>query len=130
MTQTLVPLTEHPYAPILDAFLHQLAVSPETTRTDPVAFRAALEGLVEECVGVVLSSLLTVPDLAGTFNVSRPRAVVLAQSAHRKHGVGVQVGRQRTWLFRPEELALVKPEQRNYTEKVKELGRNRKKKVQ
>lgn len=58
----------------------------------------------------VLTSLLTVEDVAEKFNVTPRRVRAIAQNRHERFGIGWQVPGTNQWLFRPEELEHLAPD--------------------
>lgn len=75
--------------------------------------RTALETIAalawREAESQVLLNLLTVEDIAELFGVSPRRVQALAKTRHARFGIGYQVPGTRTWLFRPEEIELLRP---------------------
>jgi len=59
-----------------------------------------------------LMSLLTVEDVAERFNVTPRRVRAIAKNRHERFGVGWQVPGTNQWLFRPEELTILEPDQK------------------
>lgn len=81
-----------------------------------VATRAFSEG-----GNYALASLLTVEDVAERFGVTPRRVRALARNRHERFGIGWQVPGTNQWLFRPEELEKLQPNDR-YRRKAK--GKN------
>jgi len=56
-----------------------------------------------------LLSLMTVRDVAAQLRVSERRVRAIARERHEQFGIGWQVPGTSTWLFRPEEVELLRP---------------------
>lgn len=56
-----------------------------------------------------LLSLMTVADVAAQFKITERRVRAIAADRHARHGIGWRVPGTRVWLFRPEELDLMRP---------------------
>lgn len=59
-----------------------------------------------------LMSLLTVEDVAERFGISPRRVRAIAKNRHERFGIGWQVPGTNQWLFRSEELGILKPEKK------------------
>ena len=59
-----------------------------------------------------LSSLLTVGDVAEILNVSPRRVRAIAKNRHERFGVGWQVPGTNQWLFKPEEIGQLRPDEK------------------
>jgi hypothetical protein len=59
-----------------------------------------------------LMSLLTVEDVAEKFNVTPRRVRAIAKNRHERFGVGWQVPGTNQWLFRPEEMDILEPDEK------------------
>lgn len=59
-----------------------------------------------------LMSLLTVEDIAGTLGVSTRRVRAIAKNRHERFGIGWQVPGTNQWLFRPEEMEQLQPDEK------------------
>lgn len=59
-----------------------------------------------------LMSLLTVQDVAEQFDISPRRVRAIAKNRHERFGIGWQVPGTNQWLFRPEELNVLEPEEK------------------
>lgn len=53
--------------------------------------------------------LLTTREVAKLLGISVRRVQALARERHARLGIGWQVPGTRTWLFRPEEVELLRP---------------------
>lgn len=76
--------------------------------------RQALEAVAKtawrEAESQVLTSLLTVEDLAEKFGISERRMRIIAVDRHRRFGVGWKTpGRWGAWLFLPSEIEILRP---------------------
>lgn len=60
----------------------------------------------------VLMNLLTVEDVAEQFNISPRRIRAIAKHRYERFGVGWQVPGTNQWLFRPEELDILRPNEK------------------
>lgn len=59
-----------------------------------------------------LLSLLTVEDVAREFGVTPRRVRALARNRHERFGIGWQVPGTNQWLFRPEEIERLRPDEK------------------
>ena len=59
-----------------------------------------------------LDQFLTIEDIAKQFNITPRRARAIAKNRHERFGIGWQVPGTKQWLFRPEELDQLKPEEK------------------
>lgn len=59
-----------------------------------------------------LSNLLTVEEVAERLNVTPRRVRAIARNRHQRFGLGWQVPGTCQWLFRPEELEHLAPDER------------------
>ncbi|HHW13514.1 MAG TPA: hypothetical protein GXX28_01100 [Firmicutes bacterium] len=71
--------------------------------------RDVAEVAFREGESYALLSLLTVDDVARELGVTPARVRALAKARHDRFGIGWQVPGSRTWLFRPEEIELLRP---------------------
>lgn len=60
----------------------------------------------------VLGSLLTVEDVAQILKVSTRRVRAIARNRHDRFGIGWQVPGTCQWLFRPEEIEYLRPDEK------------------
>lgn len=84
-------------------------VTPDRARHVLAQLAAAVR---EDAENSVLTSLLTINDVAETLGISARRAKALARNRHERFGVGWQVPGTGQWLFRPEELEALRPDAR------------------
>jgi len=59
-----------------------------------------------------LTSLLTVEDVAERFGITPRRVRAIAKNRHERFGIGWQVPGTNQWLFRPEELDSLEPDEK------------------
>jgi len=76
------------------------------------ALRQVAERAFQVGGSYALLSLLTVEDVAGILHVSPRRVRALARQRHTRFGVGWQVPGTSQWLFRPEEIEQLRPDER------------------
>jgi len=62
--------------------------------------------------GYALMSLLTVEDVAERFGVTPRRVRAIAKNRHERLGIGWQVPGTNQWLFRPEEIEHLEPDEK------------------
>lgn len=79
----------------------------------PARARHALDQVAQvafrEGENYALLSLMTVRDVAVTLRVSERRVRAIARERHERLRIGWQVPGTSTWLFRPEEIELLRP---------------------
>jgi len=59
-----------------------------------------------------LMSLLTVEEVAERFGVTPRRVRAIAKHRHERFGIGWQVPGTNQWLFRPEEMEVLEPDEK------------------
>ena len=59
-----------------------------------------------------LMSLLTVDDVAEMLEISPRRVRAIAKNRHERFGIGWQVPGTNQWLFRPEEIEQLQPDEK------------------
>lgn len=59
-----------------------------------------------------LLSLLTVEDMAEMLGVTKRRVRAIAKNRHERFGIGWQVPGTCQWLFRPEEIEQLRPDEK------------------
>lgn len=74
--------------------------------------RTAIQEAAQDVARQTLASLLTADDLAERFGVSRRRIRALAKNRHERFDVGWQVPGTGQWLFLPDEVELLRPDER------------------
>jgi hypothetical protein len=84
---------------------------PITSQRLQTALTAVAQCSFDEGRSYALLNLLTVEDLVERLGISARRVRAIALDRHR-FGVGHQVGGTNLWLFTPEELPALQPEEK------------------
>lgn len=104
--------TERAIQDRLDELFGDMPVQRLSRQLVEHVLRACIQEATQNVARDTLMSLKTADELAEQFGVSARRIRALASNRHERFGIGWQVPGTGQWLFRPDEVGLLRPDER------------------